>query len=215
MISLKTVRKHYASELFSGRIFKRVIYVQGQSPDPKTREYFYYIDHQGQLFLDDTKIKNFTSCFKDKAFLSFFFKRLRLNTTERYREFPYLSLCGRERNFVHCDDRPIVYTQIVEKRSVDGATAHLLIYNNGGPTMSVEFEPQKLCMLPRSGRVYYPARGKVGDIGLVRSGLAIEFSQHFEFHGPGGDQAPPTHFNWKGRRYVLTNEVAPMVEDDS
>ncbi|KAG8545999.1 hypothetical protein GDO81_019928 [Engystomops pustulosus] len=23
-------------------------YVQGQSPEPRTREYFYYIDHQGQ-----------------------------------------------------------------------------------------------------------------------------------------------------------------------
>ncbi|KAK3729917.1 hypothetical protein QZH41_018073, partial [Actinostola sp. cb2023] len=39
-------------------------YVQGQSPSPKVREYFYYIDHQGQLFLDDTKVKNFITCFK-------------------------------------------------------------------------------------------------------------------------------------------------------
>lgn len=67
-------------------------YVQGQSPEPKVREYFYYIDHQGmviwifilysrkfavmkktlkflQLFLDDTKIKNFTSCFKGEKYL--------------------------------------------------------------------------------------------------------------------------------------------------
>ncbi len=26
-----------------------VSYVQGQSPTAKTREYFYYIDHQGQV----------------------------------------------------------------------------------------------------------------------------------------------------------------------
>lgn len=26
-----------------------VSYVQGQSPSPKVREYFYYIDHQGQV----------------------------------------------------------------------------------------------------------------------------------------------------------------------
>ena len=26
-----------------------VSYIQGQSPNPKTREYFYYIDHQGQV----------------------------------------------------------------------------------------------------------------------------------------------------------------------
>uniref|UniRef100_A0A663E080 Chromosome 8 open reading frame 82 n=1 Tax=Aquila chrysaetos chrysaetos TaxID=223781 RepID=A0A663E080_AQUCH len=54
-------------------------YRQGQSPTPRTREYFYYIDHQGQLFLDDTKVKNFITCFKDVGFLTFFFKRLEPN----------------------------------------------------------------------------------------------------------------------------------------
>lgn len=66
-----------------------VSYVQGQSPSPKTREYFYYIDHQGQvglgsprvksvcftmivydliqLFLDDARVKNFITCFKGEV----------------------------------------------------------------------------------------------------------------------------------------------------
>lgn len=39
-------------------------YEQGQSPEPKIREYFYFIDHQGQLFLDDARVKNFITCFK-------------------------------------------------------------------------------------------------------------------------------------------------------
>ncbi|GIX82396.1 hypothetical protein CEXT_351071 [Caerostris extrusa] len=34
-------------------------YIQGQSPEPNIREYFYFIDHQGMLFLDDSKMKNF------------------------------------------------------------------------------------------------------------------------------------------------------------
>lgn len=38
-------------------------YKQGQMVN-NVREYFYYVDHQGQLFLDDARIKNFTSCFK-------------------------------------------------------------------------------------------------------------------------------------------------------
>ena len=29
--------------------FRSIHYVQGQYSDPKTREYFYYIDHQGQV----------------------------------------------------------------------------------------------------------------------------------------------------------------------
>ncbi|KYO37030.1 hypothetical protein Y1Q_0020499 [Alligator mississippiensis] len=39
-------------------------YRQGQRPGPRAREYFYYVDHQGQLFLDDAKVKNFITCFK-------------------------------------------------------------------------------------------------------------------------------------------------------
>lgn len=115
------------------------VYVQGHTSGAKRREYFYYIDHEGmvsnayfglyyfqrfylketnslfwQLFLDDARIKNFTSCFKEKHFLQFFFKRLKFNTTDRYRnEFPYLSVCGIERNYVRCDDLPIVFTEVL------------------------------------------------------------------------------------------------------
>lgn len=31
------------------RPLRALHYVQGQSPEPKIREYFYYIDHQGQV----------------------------------------------------------------------------------------------------------------------------------------------------------------------
>jgi len=46
------------------RYYSTETYVQGPSPEPSIREYFYYIDHRGQLFLDDARFKNFTSCFK-------------------------------------------------------------------------------------------------------------------------------------------------------
>ncbi len=110
-------------------------YIQGQSPEREIREYFYYVDHQGMLFLDDAKMKNFTSCYKGKRskrgsrsrsnnglldfseqhFLKFFFKRLKMNNTLRYTEFPYLSLCGKERNFLRCDDLPVVFTEIFDE----------------------------------------------------------------------------------------------------
>lgn len=38
-------------------------YEQGQYVGEQ-REYFYFIDHNGNLFLDDARMKNFTSCFK-------------------------------------------------------------------------------------------------------------------------------------------------------
>ena len=61
-------------------------------------------------------MKNFTSCFKEQQFLKFFFTRLKVNDLGRFhQDFPYLSPCGRERNFVRCDDLPIVFTHVLKE----------------------------------------------------------------------------------------------------
>lgn len=176
------------------------LYTQGQSPEPKIREYFYYIDHEGMLFMDDAKMKNFTSCFKEKKFLKFFFSRLRQNETQRYQMFPFLSPCGRERNYVRCDDTPIVFTEHLKDYTKDEDT---LSYAHGGPDLSAVFQPQKLYMHPASGRVYHPAWPKVGGIGLIRSKLAIELSQNFVF--TDGNESP-THFLWRGSPVKLEHD---------
>ncbi|KAK0044462.1 UPF0598 protein [Biomphalaria pfeifferi] len=198
--------------MFGGYVEKRFLnYVQGQSPDDdlKTREYFYYVDHQGQLFLDDSKMKNFTSCFKEKDFLVFFFKRFKLNTTGKYMdEFPYVSPCGRELNFVRCDDVPIVFTHILESSS---HFPGILSYNGAGHNLTVKLEPENICMSPLTGRVYHPAPKQYGSIGLIKSSLALELSKYFEFHS--SDQStPPSHFNWRGVRYELTNVLLDVVK---
>nr|BAN20790.1 conserved hypothetical protein [Riptortus pedestris] len=177
-----------------------VEYVQGQSPGKNLREYFYYIDHQGMLFLDDARMKNFTSCFKDKEFLVFFFKRIRPNTTSRYEDsFPFVSLCGRERNFIRCDDVPIVYTHVIEK---DGK--NYFCYGNAGDLMYNEFNPEKVYMAPDTGRVYHPCHETAGSVGLVASKLAIEFSKYFLFDN--GEGKPPTHFKWKNNLFTLDTD---------
>jgi len=168
-------------------------YVQGQEPQPKIREYFYFIDHEGRLFLDDSKMKNFTSCFKDKKFLKFFFDRIRFNETDRYKDFPFVSLCGRERNFIRCDDLPIVFTQIVQ----DKEGVEKLSYAHAGEFLTFDFKPENIYMDPESGRVYHPAWAKVGNIGLIRSKLAIELSKNFHFNK--GETSPPTHFTWNNK----------------
>ena len=88
-------------------------FTQGQTVAGR-REYFYFLDHNGWLFLADTRIKNFTSRYKDETFLDFFFSRLNENHTGRYCEYPYVSPCGKELNFFKCDDTPIVFHSIVE-----------------------------------------------------------------------------------------------------
>lgn len=150
-----------------------------------------------QLFLDDARMKNFTSCFKEKKFLEFFFKRIRPNNTSRYREdFPFLSLCGRERNFIRCDDVPIVYTNLILKNN----ETHLS-YGYAGELLSTAFLPGKVYMLPLTGRVYHPTDDKYGGVGLIKSKLAIELSKNFEFLN--GEEKPPTHFTWKNEKFKL------------
>uniref|UniRef100_A0A1Q3F8L6 Uncharacterized protein n=1 Tax=Culex tarsalis TaxID=7177 RepID=A0A1Q3F8L6_CULTA len=198
--------KRFLSSTQCRNLASSVKYIQGQSPAPKIREYFYYIDHEGMLFLDDARIKNFTSCFKERKFLEFFFKRIRPNdiTAEgsaHYREhFPFVSPCGRERNFIRCDDVPAVFTHVFKDK--DGSER--LSFGHAGDSLSVLWEPARVCMFPTSGRVYHPAPERYGSVGLIRSRLAIELSKDFSF-GSGEDQ-PPTHFCWNGTTHELDTE---------
>ncbi|XP_066121515.1 UPF0598 protein C8orf82 homolog [Saccopteryx bilineata] len=181
-------------------------YTQGQSPEPRTREYFYYVDHQGQLFLDDSKMKNFITCFKDPRFLVTFFSRLRPNRSGRYEaSFPFLSPCGRERNFLRCEDRPVVFTHLLAA----GPGPPRLSYCGGGEALAVPFEPARLLPLADNGRLYHPAPERAGGVGLVRSALAFELSAFFEY-APGAS-ALPSHVRWQGRRLALTMDLAPLL----
>ncbi|XP_057898208.1 UPF0598 protein C8orf82 homolog isoform X1 [Melospiza georgiana] len=159
-------------------------YQQGQRPEPGIREYFYYVDHQGQLFLDDTKVKNFITFFKDIGFLSFF-RHLEQNRSGRYQEhFLFLSRCGRERNFLRCSDLPVVFTQILPGPGGNS----LLSYCRSGSELVVPFQPGMLAVCPRNGRLYPPALERVGGVGLVRWALAQELSSGFCFQD--GPQQP-------------------------
>lgn len=221
---LKGLRSLRAAWLFQSEQRNYVTYIQGQSPEPRIREYFYYIDHQGQLFLDDTKIKNFVTCFKDKKFLIFFFSRLRRNESGRYQDhFPFLSLCGRERNFLRCDDRPLVFTHLLQGDpggsgpEEPGRAPQLLSFCGGEEKMTFPFQPASIYMHPGSGRVYHPCSERVGGVGLIRSALAIELSPSFIYPPEQSQLGQPTHFLWAGQIHKLTNELAgsfPHEEED-
>ena len=220
------------------RLARRVSYVQGQAAGPRSREYFYYVDHQGQLFLDDARLKNFITCFKgefvycllmrsrdlspEKKFLAFFFKRLKCNVSGRYEEaFPYVSPCGREMNYVHCDDLPVVFTHLLtdgghviqEPGQHTGSGSERLSYGGAGELLSLPFDPSGLCMLPDTGRVYYYYGGKgglegsLGGVGLVKSSLALELSRCFTYAADADDQSAPEGFSWQGRTFRLDGSV--------
>jgi Domain of unknown function (DUF4505) len=133
-------------------------------------------------------------------FLDFFFKRLRVNETDRYPCFPYISLCGRERNYVRCDDLPIVFTELKEVSDVP-----VLMYNNCSNKLYVPFEPTKIFM-GSSGRIYHPGPDVLHGIGLIKSQLAIDFSRNFLFEGE-----KPTHFTFQGTVHHLDNSLRSIL----
>ncbi len=54
-----------------------------------------------------------------------------------------------------------------------------------------------------SGRVYHPGPEKLHGVGLIKSQMAIEFSQSFQFDENGN----PTHFKYGETTYELDNSL--------
>ena len=118
-----------------------------------------------------------------------------------------MSHCGRERNFVHCDDLPIVFTELLSQ-SEDSVDMYHLTYAGG--TLSVAFQPEHVAMMPETGRVYHTGPANCGGVGLIKSSLAIELSKFFEFADGG---SIPTHFVWQEEKHQLINTVLTRLTE--
>ncbi|GFR25513.1 UPF0598 protein CG30010, partial [Trichonephila clavata] len=118
-----------------------------------------------------------------KKFLQFFFRRLKFNDTNKYqKEFPFLSPCGKEKNFVRCDDLPIVFTHILESENSEEGD-----YLSYGPEAT-------------------------GGVGLIKSSLAIHLSQKFIYQDKENTDDMPISFFWKGVEYNLSNEIIQKLK---
>lgn len=164
-------------------------FAQGARPADTTRfdrQYFYWLDHHGQLFLHGTRIMNWVTCFKEPRFLDLFISRMRRNDTGHYTDaFPYTSPCGRELNFLAVEDRPIVFTRLTAD------TPAALEYAG---SLRVPFAPERLVMSAH-GRVYHPA--PFGGLGLLRSALALEIGRSIRHTGDGAV------LQWAGRDVAI------------
>ena len=150
-------------------------------------------------------MKNFTSCFKEKKFLHFFYTRVRKNDTGKYElEFPYVSLCGRERNYIRCDDVPCVFTNLL----LDNNEDHLSI-GHADKLLTQKFEPESIYMFD-TGRIYHPAHTKYGGYGLMKSSLAIDLSNQFIY--PNENHERPSHIMWQNKKFALNENLKPLFE---
>ena len=161
----------------------------------------------------------------DKAFLAFFFKRLKVNSSEKYSEdFPFVSPCGREMNYIRCYDQPIVFQhvldcndKVIEYEDMESFSdqqggkeiTEQLSYGGLGCGLVTKFQPQLLVMSPVNGHVYHPTSEKTGGIGLVASKLAFWLSKNFVYEE---DSDLPSHFMWKMTKHKLDTTWASNVQ---
>ncbi len=113
--------------------------------------------------------------------------------------FPYVSLCGRERNFVRCADVPFVLTRFSDDNDVFEC-CHI-----PSTTLSIRFEPEKLYVKPDTGRIYHPLSEKFyTGIALIKDAIAEQLSSHLIYD----DKADglPISIEWKGKIYKLEND---------
>ncbi|KAJ0399096.1 hypothetical protein P43SY_006074 [Pythium insidiosum] len=196
------------------------------------RRYFYYVDLQGRLFLENTRPKNIASSLKSSKFLRFFFSQLRPNRLEDpsspsasevegivpFMEYPFRSPCGKEMNFIKCADRPIVFEDL--RRDPKSEQWRLVF---GGGELSIPFEPDALQISESTGRLYHRFTNKhfgVGDvesIGLVRSQVAVELGKSIQLYDDDHPSAtsnrdmPVGEFEWESKRYPISS---PVVRDE-
>ncbi len=78
----------------------------------------------GDLYFQDSKLT-------DISFLNFFFQRIEYNTTGIYPQYLYISICGKEVNFIECKDTPIVFRKLESNDFVYGGDLKVLFdYTN-------------------------------------------------------------------------------------
>lgn len=136
--------------------------MQDTSKTTTDREYFFSIDLRGNLVHDGAIVE-------DQRFLHRFFQALRVNTSGLHPDFPFVSPCGPEWNYLRCADTPLVF------QALDG---NRLFY---APECSVEYNPREL-RFGENGVLYHAA--PVGDVGRIHQSVLSGMTATIHRWGP-------------------------------
>ena len=163
-------------------------------PNGSRRSYFYNIDLQGRLFLEDTLPKNVATSIKDERFLNFFFARIRRNTTNDDdsewpidpQDYPFVSVCTKyETNYIRPAACPIVFHSLQHTTEEDAASSML---QHAG-TLTTPFSPHALAVSSTSGRLYHGLEDRhrgTQYYGLIRSSVAVQLSERLDVNEEDG-----------------------------
>lgn len=143
------------------------------------RIYFYRLDGRGKLYHDSSELK-------DPEFLDFFISRIRKNDTGEYLEFPYLSICNGEWNFIQPTTTIFVFRKLENGR---------LFYS---PGLSVSFQPENLKVFQES--IAHPAP-LLGEWGSFSSELLLDFSKQIF------QRKDLLIFEYLGKEFSISKEI--------
>lgn len=111
------------------------------------------------------------TCLKDRRFLDFFFRRVQRNPFQTSKsQYPYVSFCGSECNYIKPDDTPIVFTELTDSNS----TTPSLTY---GASLTIPFSVEELSVADDTGRLYHPAPEAAGGLGASRCLLCSSIAE--------------------------------------
>lgn len=223
----------YEEELQRGMIKPASFYAE----EGAKLRWFYWIDSNGRLYIEDVMPKNIATSLKSPKFLeyvaasvaahrrlrgpqgrtrpatallcnlfpqfrgcyaivtaaahasarSFFFRQLRPNNTGMHEEYPYVSPCGKEMNFIRCADRPIVFHTLVDGELEWAASRR------------EPFNPDDLAVCPETGRMYHPCRSHKSmaqEPALLHAHLAAKLAENLE----EVDDGDALLLHWDGRQ---------------
>jgi hypothetical protein len=172
------------------------------------RRYYYYVDLQGRLFLEDTLPKNIATSLKSEKMLDFFFKQIRpmrpsherlAGVTHSVAEYPWMSPCGKELNLIKAADTAVVFHDLHQCSSEGAWELHY------GGSLRVPFGIDKLRM-SQSGRLYHLFdHRKLGSdsVGLLRSSVAGVIAQGVTLDDSTDDDAVAGTVEWQGESAPL------------
>jgi Domain of unknown function (DUF4505) len=160
----QSVLKQFESTRFASIIKDKDFYekhaARRNAAKTARRSYFYNVDLQGQLFLEETMPKNIATSIKDAKFLDFFFRRLQPidETFHAYMrehdisaaEYPFVSPCAGEFSFVRPAASPIVFHTLTKGPARDASS---FIYAG---SLTEPFDPAgSLAISQNSGLMYH------------------------------------------------------------
>ena len=161
------------------------------------RVYFYEIDLRGRLFSQANLVaRTEATCLKSIKFLNFFFNRIQpvgdFTSTRHFQaltefssQYPWVSPCGKELNFIKADDCPFVVKDVIQNDEGEFVALY-------GGDLTIPFDPSKVVLGDETQRLYLDcAKG----LFLLRSDVAQSLLSHYS--------AETGCFSWNGGSYEL------------